>query len=112
MGFNSAVAISQLMHRRRGFGSLLSGAVVLACWEGRRIAKLPLDPFSQHKSWNQYYLGDIDTPCIVLDGIVAEMLGKVNGSQLRQRASYRASGVLWAEHKAITQETHAIRKGR
>ena len=33
------------------------------------------------------------------------------GSQLRQRASYRASGVLWAEHKAITQETHAIRRG-
>ena len=43
--------------------------------------------------------------------MVADMLGKVNVLQLRQRASYRASGVSWAEHKAITQDTHAIRMG-
>ena len=111
MGFNSAVAIFQYMHRRMGFRSLPAGAGFPACWEWRRDAKLPLDPFSQHKSWIQYYLDDFDTPCIVPDDMVADMLGKVNVLQLRQRASYKASGVSWAEHKAITQDTHAIRMG-
>ena len=111
MGFNSAVSIFQYMHRNMGFRPYPHGAGFPACWEWRRDAKLPLNPFSQFKGWIQYYLDDFDSPCIVPNDVAISELGKINALQQRQREAYAFSGVSTAAHKAVLQQTHVVRMG-
>ncbi len=111
MGWNSAVALFQYLHRRMGFAQLPVGASHPYVWEWRRDGPSPQHPFSRQKQWLQFYLDDFDTPRQVKACELKSEVGRVSQLQQSQREAYARNGVAWAEHKAVESKLVVQRMG-
>eukprot|EP00971_Amphidinium_carterae_P330859 6464112-Amphidinium_carterae.2 len=111
MGFGSAVAVFQHLHRRLGFLGPPRGAGHQPRMEWRRDAILPLIPESLHQEWVQYYLDDFDNVEIMPSCEASALVGNMSNTHSKQRAAYEFWGVGIAEEKSHQRCTLVERMG-
>ena len=108
MGWSSAVALFQHIHRRLGFAPF--GSRFPESLEWRRDRPLPIYlPKQSH--WVQFYLDDFDSPEILPQSQAEELEGTVGPAQTTQRETYKQIGISISQDKAVHREPIVERMG-